>query len=215
MTEPRAPRPRREPVQERSRERVRRIVDAAAELFAEQGFEATTTDAIAARAGTSIGSLYQFFPHKGAVFDVLVTRCQEEMQGRFDRVLAEGLAPGAPLPTWDELLDRMLAALAAIFRGNPAFRALWTGAGVSGPVLEATQRAHAEMADRVAAALAFYAPDLEGSRRTVVAAVLVEVASMMLLLSVQRDEVFGDEVMVETRRLLSRYMRPYLTPGVG
>jgi len=50
---------RRLPQQARSREH--RILDAAAELFAEIGCESATTDEIAKRANTSVGGLYRFF----------------------------------------------------------------------------------------------------------------------------------------------------------
>jgi len=51
---------RRLPQQARSRERFNRILDAAAELFAEIGYESATTDEIAKRANTSVGGLYRF-----------------------------------------------------------------------------------------------------------------------------------------------------------
>ena len=53
---------RRVPVQARGQRTVARILDAAAELFVGDGYDATTTTQIAKRAGVSIGSLYQFFP---------------------------------------------------------------------------------------------------------------------------------------------------------
>jgi AcrR family transcriptional regulator len=63
--------PRKRPRQERSRETVRAILEAAAQLFGERGEAGATTDAIAARAGVSIGSLYQYFPSKDALLATL------------------------------------------------------------------------------------------------------------------------------------------------
>ena len=48
----------------RGRERVAALLAAAATVFAERGYEAATMTEVAARAGASIGSLYQFFPTK-------------------------------------------------------------------------------------------------------------------------------------------------------
>lgn len=62
-----AHRPRKEPRQERSRATFDAIVSAAAEVFDRMGYDRTTTDAIAERAGVSVGSLYQYFPTKDAV----------------------------------------------------------------------------------------------------------------------------------------------------
>ena len=54
--------PRHEPQQTRSQELVDRLLDAAATLFAEVGYEATTTNAIAERAGVSIGWILPLLP---------------------------------------------------------------------------------------------------------------------------------------------------------
>ena len=62
---------RRQPQQARSQERVRQILDVAEQLFVEMGYDSTTTRAIAARAGISVGSLYQFFPDKEAILKAL------------------------------------------------------------------------------------------------------------------------------------------------
>ena len=56
--------PRRIPIQERGEQRVTELLEAAAAIFAEVGYEAATMRDIAGRAGASIGSLYQFFPNK-------------------------------------------------------------------------------------------------------------------------------------------------------
>ena len=63
--------PPKQPMQARLRETVRAIVEAAAHAFEVLGPEAVTTDAIAARAGVSIGSLYQDFPSKDALLATL------------------------------------------------------------------------------------------------------------------------------------------------
>jgi AcrR family transcriptional regulator len=65
---------RKEPQQERSRATVDAIVTAAAEMFERLGYERTTTDAVAERAGVSVGSLYQYFPTKDALLRKLAER---------------------------------------------------------------------------------------------------------------------------------------------
>jgi len=71
---------RRQPKQQRSKERVEKILDAAASVFDEVGYEAATTHLIAAKAGTAIGSLYQFFPDKAAVFNAMELRHVERVK---------------------------------------------------------------------------------------------------------------------------------------
>ncbi len=66
--------PRKSPSQERSRQTVQRILDAAARVFHEQGYTGATTNDIADEAGVSIGSLYQYFPNKDALLVALTRR---------------------------------------------------------------------------------------------------------------------------------------------
>jgi AcrR family transcriptional regulator len=72
---------RRRPVQERSRRTVGRILDAAAHVFAERGYAATTNQ-VAEVAGVSIGSLYQYFPDKDALLVALHERHLDTVRRR-------------------------------------------------------------------------------------------------------------------------------------
>jgi len=77
--------PRKEPAQSRAAATVHAILEGAANLLERQGLEGYTTNEIAARAGVSIGSLYQYFPNKDAVTIALIER---EMTGMVDEVIA-------------------------------------------------------------------------------------------------------------------------------
>lgn len=61
-------------MQARSEATVEAILEAAAQIFEGHGYAAGTTNRIAARAGVSIGSLYQYFPNKDAILVALVHR---------------------------------------------------------------------------------------------------------------------------------------------
>ena len=69
-----AKRPVRRALQSRSKSTVDAIVKAAARILAEGGWPALNTNAIAARAGVSIGSVYEYFPDKQAILNVIVDR---------------------------------------------------------------------------------------------------------------------------------------------
>lgn len=66
--------PRKTPSQRRSTHTVESILEGAAHILEQLGLEGYTTNAIAARAGVSIGSLYQYFPSKDAVTVALIER---------------------------------------------------------------------------------------------------------------------------------------------
>src|SRR5688572_2916691 len=69
--------PRRQPVQARSQARVERILAAATALVEDDGVDAATTRAIAARAGVPVATLYQFFADRDAVLDEVLRRALE------------------------------------------------------------------------------------------------------------------------------------------
>jgi AcrR family transcriptional regulator len=66
--------PRKTPRQARSAVTVDAILEAAARILETSGFKAYTTNAVAERAGVSIGSLYQYFPSRDAVTRALIER---------------------------------------------------------------------------------------------------------------------------------------------
>ena len=65
---------RKRPIQARSAETVRVIVEAAARILETDGLEGYTTNAVARRAGVSVGSPYQYFPGKDALTAALIER---------------------------------------------------------------------------------------------------------------------------------------------
>ncbi|MFT6396814.1 MAG: AcrR family transcriptional regulator [Bradymonadia bacterium] len=70
---------RRQPRQARSRALVDAIEEAAAHVLVTHGYEFAGTCVIADRAGVSIGSLYQYFGGKDAIFDALTQRLLGEL----------------------------------------------------------------------------------------------------------------------------------------
>lgn len=86
---------RRAPIQQRSTATVEAILEATTQILAREGLDALTTNAIAARAGISVGSLYQYFADKQAVLTALLQRHSDRVQGRMR--LALQAAAGRPL----------------------------------------------------------------------------------------------------------------------
>ena len=80
---------RRVPSQRRSRERVERILDAAATLVVRNGVDAMTTQEIARSAGVPVASLYQYFGDKEDVLIALAGRDMAEMDDEVTTALLE------------------------------------------------------------------------------------------------------------------------------
>ena len=83
---------RKYPKQRRAIATVAAILDAAARILVESGYAAASTNRIAERAGVSIGSLYEYFPGKEAVFGELRRR---EARQAYSELMA-GVRPEHP-----------------------------------------------------------------------------------------------------------------------
>jgi AcrR family transcriptional regulator len=195
---------RRTPLQDRSRRRVEQILDAAARVFFERGYDAATTEEIARLAGTSIGSVYQFFPNKLAIFNAIALRYVERAQALFDTFMT----PAAIHAPWTELLDGAIDAFASLNRTEPGLRAILLNWRVSADMLLANDDVNREFARRAESVLAAQAPNLAPARRALVATIIVEVISTMLIMCVRRRDVDPDAILTEAKTLLFRYLEP-------
>ena len=111
---------RRAPVQGRSRVTVDSIIEATARLLSAEGDAGATTERIAAKAGVSVGSLYQYFPSKSALLGAVVDRHLAEMA----ELLVTALEGASELPLEEAVLALVQAAIAAHGRDPSLHRAL-------------------------------------------------------------------------------------------
>jgi AcrR family transcriptional regulator len=105
---------RRQPRQRRARVTVEAVLDAVAKVLKRDGADAVTTNRIAEVAGVSIGSIYQYFPDKRAIFAALHRRHVEEI----DRLIENTLIEHATSPL-DELMRAIVEAMVEAHTGDP------------------------------------------------------------------------------------------------
>lgn len=106
----------RVPQRQRGRERVAALLEAATACFVEKGYEATTMTEVAARAGASIGSLYQFFPTKEVLAQALVEQYVQAVYAELGK-LAESSAQWST----EELAQKLCGFLVMFRKRHPAF----------------------------------------------------------------------------------------------
>lgn len=100
---------RRRPVQQRSKEMVEYLLEAAARVFDREGIDATT-NRIAEEAGVSIGSLYQYFGDKQGLLHELALRHLDEVEQTFNKA-AQGAGTSA-----HDLIERFVHAAVDLHR---------------------------------------------------------------------------------------------------
>lgn len=81
--------PRKSPVQARSAASVDAILEATIQVLLAVGKERLTTTKVALRAGVSVGTLYQYFPNKGAVLQAALKRHLDEVADAVELVCKE------------------------------------------------------------------------------------------------------------------------------
>jgi len=120
--------PRREPRQQRSRLTVDAVLDAVTIVLKRHGPEAVTTNRISEAAGVSIGSLYQYFPDKQAIYRALHERHVAEVSRVIERALA-GRASGS----LEDFACALVHGLAEVHAADPELHQLVTALVPEGP----------------------------------------------------------------------------------
>ena len=197
---------RRKPRQARSQERVNRILDVAEELFASQGYAATTTNAIAAHAQVPIGSLYQFFPDKTAILQALALR-YAEMLHRELTVTDE--AEEATL-SLSEYVSQLIDITDRFFTDNPSYHAIFMEVqGTMRELEEIDEASDAKLIQDLANSLARRGARLEPADYEAIAFVLVKAIGTLLWLSLSQEQTFRQRLVEETKRFTLKYLQSY------
>lgn len=106
--------PRKSPLQERSQVTVDAILQGASQVLVKVGYERANTTLIAQAAGVSVGSLYQYYPNKDAVFSALL-KAELEQALMLMRAALEAMA----LQPFDQQVRQLVATLCAYKAENP------------------------------------------------------------------------------------------------
>jgi AcrR family transcriptional regulator len=90
------------------------MLDAAVKLLKRDGLSSITTNRIAEVAGVSIGSVYQYFPNKRAIFIALHARHIDQVDCVMQRTLAENKE--SPL---EDLIEALVNSMVEIHTADP------------------------------------------------------------------------------------------------
>lgn len=195
---------RREPVQKRSKVRMERVLDAAEEIFVEKGYDGATTNQIAARAGTSIGSIYEFFSNKQALAQKLAERYESELTALYDEVVVDD--PRGR----DAIVDKVVDALADFYARHPGMGPLLRSSRGSEDLDKTGQKLQASLTDHIERLIAIRRATEDSDHRHIVAEMCAAVVRSVL------DEVAGrpdnerKQLVDELKVVLIAYLRSAL-----
>lgn len=186
------------PQRKRGRERVTALLKAGAEAFFEKGYEAATMTEIAARAGASIGSLYQFFPTKELLATALHEAYLVDLTAMLDQLGEERSGQSAA-----EMADRLFDGLLAFLAERPAFAALAERRDIDKDRKRSTG---ASMRLQIAKLLATVQPPFPEARRDAMAAVVLQIMKAAVALNAEEDENQRCAVHAELRQMLKTHL---------
>ncbi|MET3133860.1 AcrR family transcriptional regulator [Oxalobacteraceae bacterium GrIS 1.11] len=197
-TAPEAPGSPKIPRLERGKARVVALKRAAAEVFAERGYDAATMTEIAARASASIGALYQFFPTK----ELLARAIHAELLDAMTMMLDE-LGKEVESCSGSKLIDLLFARLSEFLEQHPAFSALAQRSEVDPERKLATR---ASMRQQIGLLLSRTSTPLTPQRSESVAILILELMKMVVGLGKTDGPKVRNAVLGELRTMLFRHL---------
>lgn len=191
---------RRRPTQRRSKERVKQILEATAELLDEGGYNVLSTTMIAERAQVSVGSIYQFFSN----VDGIITELARGWMAEFDRILGM-FAEMGDLPL-QESINVVVDAYVKFLRHTPGFGAVYFNGRLRGNVRSLDRQSTNDLARMLAYIWGQRYQTVPSDRLEVIARVSVHMGDSLLAVAFHTDRAGDEAIIEETKRALGAYV---------
>jgi AcrR family transcriptional regulator len=187
---------RTEPTQRRSSQRLDALLDAAADIVDESGFERLTTQMVAERAGASIGTVYRYFPDRVAVVNAL----RERAVRRYRERVVDEIERSSP-STWWEIVDLALDACVGMYRDEPGFAVVHAGRR------DRSEDDEPEFSTRMAQLIASeFEVEIDTAELRFRLGIALEVGHALINRAFERDLDGDDEYLGEARSLVRTYL---------
>lgn len=192
--------PRRIPQQKRGQRRVDGFLRAAASVITELGYERATMSAIARRSGSSVGSLYQFFPHKLALAEALRNQYIRKIEQSWVTLGRQAARMSAA-----DLTGRLVELQIGIIKNHPVLLAL----------LDVPPASHARrelIRARIAEVLVSHNAHMSKATALRIASVVQQISRGLLSLYAQAEGNERIAIIDEFKAVLTGYLVPKLKP---
>ena len=198
------------PTQARGKDKLARMLDAADRIVASEGADAITTTRIATEAGISIGSVYRYLPHRGAIIEALAQHYLGLLEDQLESLIA-GLESGS----WGQvdLVGDAIDAFAEFYRAHPGFRALWFGRHLTAQTQELDRAHKLRMATRLTAMLVFRGVGHD-DKSTLRVSQVIQLSTDAVIQEAFRADPSGDDALLDQLKTMIRTYLAALTPQV-
>jgi AcrR family transcriptional regulator len=199
--------PRKPASQKRSRQTVDALLEATARVLIKEGYDRASTNKIAAAAGVSIGSLYQYFPSKEALVAAVIDRHMQELL----QVVRDALVKVAARPI-EVAARELVSVMIDAHRVNPKLHRVLAEQTPRTGRLENIQAMEREAYALVRGYLEAHRDELDVADPDVAAFICVTTVEALTHAAVVcRPESLGDaaagRLVDEVTRLVVRYLR--------
>jgi AcrR family transcriptional regulator len=192
------------PRQQRGERRMQRLLDAAEQIFAERGYTAATTNEIAARAQTSIGTLYRFFPNKEAIIEHLGERYARELH-----VLREYMfQPEAVTLPLAQLIDRLVDPIVDLKTSHYGLLSLFSGPNAALHIPPEFQTLVGESVSHIEQLWSKRFPRLDAEDCHLYALIFSQIRQAFLALAFSSPPSMQARIIAELKSNLYRYLQP-------
>jgi AcrR family transcriptional regulator len=188
---------RKAPTQKRSRERVEQILTCATQLIAARGSDTMRMSEVAAMAGISIGSLYQYFPDKAAIVRTLAERYHDASRACIAEALAEARSPDDLNIAFAGLIDEYYA----LFRAEPVMGDIWCAMQADQSLRSVELEQSRINASLVANAIARVFPNVDRAGIDTQALLIMSLGESTMRLAVSTTVTEGAELVAAYKRM--------------
>lgn len=199
---------RRKPSQDRSKEKVEGVLEAAKQLIGERGNDAVSMREIAAFAGVAPSSIYQYFPDKNALLERIMT-------GYFERIHAVMVTSTEAVKSVDDLADALnkgLDQFYLLFKTEPVLATIWAGVQANTVLRELDEQDSVRNAEYLTGALKALVPSLDEKEAFNAFVLLMNMAGLTVRLALAKGEPQGRS-LIEEYKLLVRMRIVRLASG--
>ena len=190
---------RRSPKQARSQKRVEALLDATRRLVGQRGNDAVSMREIAAEAGVSVSSVYQYFPDKNALLRALIVRYLDEIRAAIVGALASVDSLDDLIAAVGELIDELWA----MFEREPELAAIWSGIQANAVLREHDMQDTREIAQGFAALARVLVPDADPDEVYDVAFYIAHVAFFALRIAYHAPPDEAASLVREQKKLIT------------
>ena len=198
--------PRPAPKQARARERKARILEATRTELEERAVAEITMDAIAARAGVPVGSLYQFFGSKTALLVEVAAIVMSEADAAMARELPECLS----MP-WRDAVDKILETSLGLLRDSPHYRRVLRSIRFTGEFAEVTNTSNERVADLMSRHPGFAQSGIPREKALDICRTTVTAVNALQDRALAQESPDFDSWLEETKRLVKGYLGTYVS----